>query len=223
MAGVFLLRFNSFCTFLQQAAIWKLELEGNFTQSQRTKFEVWSSLLREVGALQVKTLSEIFYQEESRGVSRLGSPDERSPVVVVFVSHPLSFLTWSRERSSPLTGYMSLIFLILAHQVTWLTLEMTANWGWLPGERCWMTPKRSFLLPACEIGRHNQKKIVELPDGRCQMVVVYLSCAFSPPFTPFRFFFFWVFFFFLPECEGAAPEPAVTPRSSVSCLAVRVK
>lgn len=63
---------------------------------------------------------------------------------------------------------LDFFFFILARLVTPLTLKMTANWGSFPGERCWTTPKRSFLLPACEIGRHNQRKIVELPDGRCQ-------------------------------------------------------
>lgn len=116
-------------------------------------------------------------------------------------------------------------FLIPAQRVTSLTLEMTANWGSLPGERCWTTPKRSFLLPACEIGRHNQKKIVDLPDGRCQKKQWGgLGCCLRLLLF-FSSFYSYSFFFLLQETiylnvrgkTKSTPVPEVALRLSEWC------
>lgn len=58
MAGVFLHSFNSFCTFLQQAAIWKLELEGT---SHKVGERSLKFALLEVRLFQTKKLSENFW------------------------------------------------------------------------------------------------------------------------------------------------------------------
>lgn len=119
-------------------------------------------------------------------------------------------------------------FLILAWRVTSLTLEMTANWGSLPGERCRTTPKRSFLLPACEIGRHNQKKIVELPDGRCQKkqwggwgacclpLLLFISSFYSCSF------FFWFNKPFYLNSRGKKSTPVQVALFEILTLALRL-
>lgn len=142
--------------------------------------------------------------------------DDCSP----FWFHSLKFSSHAIANSHHLWRTTCPWFLILARRLTSLTPEMTANWGSFPGERCWTTPKCSFLLPACEIGRHNQKKIVELPDGRCQKKQWGgLGCC-----LPLLLFFSSFYSVFaaadhLPECEegggGTTRVPEVVWSSGV--------